>query len=493
MILSISLTGCGFFPYISYFRPSNPQSVSSSTELESPSVEETPGFTRNTSIYNYYDVNKSQGFPSLTSTGDVNLLVIPVVIKGYENNATEVNWSKIEKAFNGNPSETSWESVKSFYDKSSFGNLNLDATVTDWYECGLTPSQLAAKGYSDGQGGTYDGGTWYLLRQAVEWYKKTYSTKGTEFDIDKDGYIDAVWLIYSAPNYSNNSAMDSNFWAYVYYDQSGTRPNKDNPTPFLYGWASYDFMQEGYGKNGIDAHTYIHETGHLLGLDDYYDYDRKRSPTGGIDMMDANIIDHNSFSKYALDWINPIVAKESGTIRLKPADVNGDALIIAPTHSSAFDEYIMIDYYRPEGLNKKDSQSAYANGYRGFTINGVRIYHVDARIGYFKSNSSTSFTFTNSIGNKECYVGQSNTPSYAYSDDAFSLINLIERDKTASLLSSGRSYASDNDLFKLNDSFSIETYPKNFTKYKLNSGATLDAVIKITEITSEYVEIKVTL
>ena len=40
--------------------------------------------------------------------------------------------------------------------------------------------------------------------------------------------------------------------------------------PYVYCFASMDFMFEGYGKTGLDAHTYIHETGHAMGLNDYY-------------------------------------------------------------------------------------------------------------------------------------------------------------------------------------------------------------------------------
>ena len=41
-----------------------------------------------------------------------------------------------------------------------------------------------------------------------------------------------------------------------------------------FSYASFGFMFDGTTKNGIqlDAHTFIHETGHQMGLDDYYSF-----------------------------------------------------------------------------------------------------------------------------------------------------------------------------------------------------------------------------
>ena len=65
-------------------------------------------------------------------------------------------------------------------------------------------------------------------------------------------------------------------------------------------WASYEFMNDS-GTNRIDAHTYIHETGHLLGSDDFYsneDYD----PVGDLEMQSYNVGDMGAFSKFQFGW-----------------------------------------------------------------------------------------------------------------------------------------------------------------------------------------------
>ena len=68
-------------------------------------------------------------------------------------------------------------------------------------------------------------------------------------------------------------------------------------------FAGIDFVS--YNQDAkLDSTVYIHETGHLLGLDDYYDYNDDIGPRGGIgktDMMENNIGDHSSLSKILLD------------------------------------------------------------------------------------------------------------------------------------------------------------------------------------------------
>ena len=359
----------------------------------------------------YEVLNTRNGSDGLSSIGNSNVLVLPIVIEDFEASATQSNLERINQAFNG--PDVTWESVSSFYKASSYDKLNLEFTVPDkWFECGYNPKEMQS--YNDGIYGISR-----IIKDGLNWYKTNYNSDLTEFDKDKDGNIDSLWMIYSSPNYNNDngaynrySGIDTSaYWAFV--GSLMTKPNIDFPVANRIGWASYDFMDNLKKSGTTDTHTYIHETGHMLGLNDYYNYDvgssyrSNETPLGGLDMMDFNIGDHNAFSKFALGRIKPKIVKETTKISLKPFESSGDAIILTNENynGTPFDEYFIISYITPTGVNKYDAENLYPSfNLNYYTENGVQIIHVDSRAidsnGKFTSNKDDFYD-----------VGLSNTPS----------------------------------------------------------------------------------
>ncbi len=347
--------------------------------------------------FTYHDFNqKAYRSHSTPSLGDVNILVLPVTIKGFEDKATDENLARIDECFNSD-SLFEFESVSSYYKKSSYGKLNLNFIIPDrWYDSNLTPKELQEMAYRD------DLGVSRLSIQAFDWYKETYPDADlSKFDSDNDGCVDGIWMIYSAPVMPNKADYYERqypgidiygFWAYTLsnYLINDKDHNVDSPVPKMVSWAGLDFMDE-FGNGNVDAHTYIHETGHLLGLNDYYStlspYD---TPLGCIDMMDNNIGDHCAFSKFSLGWVKPIVVKEEKKITLPSFGKSGDFILLTNDNfnGTPFDEYFTIEYVTPDNLNEGDYLSPYAgNGLQGYSKPGVRISHIDNRA----INKSASF------------------------------------------------------------------------------------------------------
>ena len=333
----------------------------------------------------------------LPTTGNSKILVVPVETSNESFTSKELDL--IEKGFFGSSKETGWESVASFYEKSSYGALHISGEVAPTVKLNMTTSELEAiaKSY-DKQGKTY---TDTLLANVIKLLDDKKAVNLADYDTNSDGYVDGVWLVYSA---TYNSSSDF-YWAYTTWAMDNTTYSGKKLS--CYAWASVDFLTEmDYSSlldhtNIADAHTFIHETGHMLGLDDYYSYDYDYSPKthsgntdtpiGGVDMMDFNIGDHNSFSKYLLGWKKPTVITDeylsanNNTLTLRSQTETGDSFLI-PVDSSyngtALDEYLLVEYYTPTGLNEMDAKKPYGDSGLGtYTKNGVLVYHINATVG----------------------------------------------------------------------------------------------------------------
>ncbi len=464
---------------------------------------------------------ETYGAHYLKATGTQKILVIPVTINGYEDNATPSVLSDIQKTFSGNAGDTGWQSLKSFYSTSSFGKLSLNITIaSSWYACGFTAAQITAKNLSSN---TAEGVT-FVLDNAIAWYKRTYNTNCRDFDQDGDGYIDGVWLVYSAPDYSQVASLGSTFWAFTTWD--GNNASVSSPTANSFCWASYDFMYEGYGTSKVDAHTFIHETGHMMGLEDYYSTNKKEfsAPMGCLDMMDYNILDHDAYSKFAFGWVTPYKINAAGTLTLRPSESSGDCAIIPTSggfNGSAFDEYMMIEYYTPTGLNESDSQSRYEGKYPlGFTDSGVRVYHVDSRLCVITETTSggtDSYSYgpyTDSIVSESTYTTAKGTilaNSNTYGDDYMNTIkspSLIQEmdctdkrnfakvsDSTNAATFNKTDYIADNGtLFGNGTSFSLSSYKDSFlygSSGRMNDGTTLPFKVSFSNESSSGVTLTV--
>jgi M6 family metalloprotease-like protein len=449
-----------------------------STSLTSTTVTSTSAVTVSGTDLTLKNVGANAGLDYLNSTGTDKILVVPIELSDYPFTTSEL--STLKNTFFGSASDTGWQSVSSYYSTSSYGALTLTGTVSDKVSLGMTSTAVEnAYNQAAKQNETY---TDVIASYAL----KTLASKGmdlSDYDTDNNGNIDALWLVYSSPyNSKSNLYWAFTTWAY----ETGTY---DNESVNTYSWASIDFLNEGNyqassdkTKNG-DAHTYIHETGHMLGLDDYYSYDcdyktNFDTPMGGMAMMDYNIGDQDAFSKYLLGWQSPTIitddylAANNNTVNLTSLAKEGSSVLI-PTFSgyngTALDEYLLLEYYTPTDLNLQDSEVAYTGSYTDFTKAGLLVYHVDASVGKMTySSRKNAYVWDDSYydslpttdQNSFYYFVYSNSRSYSY-DTSMTDATDYYRGRLVSLLSAtgtkvtGKSkpgYATDTLLFETGDS-----------------------------------------
>jgi len=441
----------------------------------------------------------------LPSLGKQRLLVIPVIVPGYEtidiDNDGKDDKDKVKddlnKAFFGD--DTEYESVSSFYKKSSYGKLNIAGKVTDWFDV-TSDSSLGISTVADITiEKTYD-----VANAAVNFVKKNTHIDLSSYDSNQDGFIDGVWLIYSCHNYRNNGPVtdDYNYWAYTTWgnsDGSYSKPSIYSPAFSLFGWASYDFMYNAYGTSKIDAHTYIHETGHFLGLNDYYSDSAVYNPIGQVDMMDGNIIDHNSFSKMLLGWTKPTIVVGNGKVNLDTMS-NENSFIVIPsddydgsTDFDPFSEYLVIELYSNDGLNKHDSEIRFEDKVLAPKTTGVRIYHANKTryyVDYSDYNNPSIKIYEGERIDAEhgIMLPTSNFRSWDSYNEYFGLsiaenltdeLRLIEATNVNTFNYGG--YQKESTYFKNGDTFSLAKYGANFfvNENRFDNGELCSAVVEI--------------
>lgn len=465
-------------------------------------IEDTAEVSKQSVKYTYQDYSdncayNTPAFPSIGSSAQ--LLVVPVWLTDSSNYIPsfekELVRTQIETAYFGSKGgdELGWHSVKSYYEENSYGKLHINGIVTDWYE----------SSYSSYINQTE---TTQLVIEVADWYKQQVGLEEyKKFDGNGDGYLDALILIYGAYNYANDN---SNLWAYCYWVQDSTLKNVNNPGPNTYFWASYDFLYKNqyYPNSHLDAHTYIHEMGHVLGLTDYYDYNDNvgNSPAAGFSMQDCNVGSHDPFSKMALGWVDPYVPTTDSLITINSFQESGDIIVLSPNFTgSPFDEYLILELYTPTGLNEFDTNYRYANNEfypLGPKDVGVRLWHVDARLRgttvqgeYVVFDGSRYYTDFDLASSPYGFSLSMSNTTYSADGGVESYTSLFEQDYKYDLLAMIRNkdandiqmknYLTSESLFKEGDVFNMKDYASSFPNgSKLNNGLDLGFSFEVVSI-----------
>ena len=521
ILASVMATGCNYFD--PFFPVSHEVSSEEPISIPPASIDGEGDKDKQTLNYTMKDyVDNCIYNMSVTPTlGSPKLLVVPILLNDSTTYYPQLDTTEgkaqakeaIRKAVFGTESETGWHSVKSYYYEESRGVCNIEGSVHDWYTTSYRYEQITDTNIISN-----------IIEAAVNNWKSSHSSEIKSYDTDGDGYLDGVIAIYGAPDYSITESNNKMMWAFTSWTNQGKSTASPNVKNYI--WGALSFLETDTTYCNIDAHTLIHETGHLFGLDDYYDYnDTSRIANynwaGGFSMQDYNVGGHDPFSALAFGWAKPYVPTETCTIELHPFATTGDVIMLTPEYTaSPFDEYLLIEYYTPTGLNAFDTYHAYAGKYpSGVTNNGIRLWHVDARLAqinnmYAKQNDYyTDYTLTsNIILGKRYVVGATNThydprgENNSYTSKIQELLNyrLLDLIRRNDYSGSNRGTLLKNaHLFKAGDSFDIANYANSryFTntsgsyfnqKVYLNSGKGLGWKISFSTMNNEKAVINLT-
>lgn len=311
---------------------------------------------------------------SLPTTGTVKILVILIDFSDYPHGANQTVADVESKYFgSGNAARFPYDSLHNYYQRSSYNQLDVQGTVLGWYRA------AHERNYYRDLDDTAGVGREPLIKEVLAYYNDPANGGHdfTQYDNNNDGRLDGFYVKWTGPI----GDWATFWWAYVTgWGDSSYRIDGKSLGGYTWSWIA------GSTSELYDPQVDIHETGHMLGVPDYYDYNGDVGPDGGVgglDIMDGNWGDHNCFSKFLLGWLTPtFIVGGSSTLNLRPTGNSQDAVLIMPnamyTPGTWFDEYYMAQYRSRSAGN----DSNFPTG-----SDGMMIWHVDST-GYFSYDNS---------------------------------------------------------------------------------------------------------
>jgi len=309
----------------------------------------------------------------MPTTGTVKVLAILIAFNDFPpvGSVETITW-RLFGPESGTDPVYPYETLRAYYQRSSYNQLDIQGNVLGWYTTSYARSSVDKT----------PSGRENLIKEVLNYYDQQ-GHDFSQYDNNNDGIIDYFLVFWTGPH----GEWASFWWGYqTSFSDSSYLLDGKRLRKYSWQWELYN-----YPSGEFSPKTAIHETGHALGLPDYYDYDDEVGPmggTGGFDMMDSSNYDHNCFSKFVLDWLTPEVFNSGiRTYTLRASGNYAEALLFFPgaQQNVIFNEYFIV-------------QNRYAakNDSRLTSINsgnvGLAVWHVDATL----NGSGTNFLYDNS-------------------------------------------------------------------------------------------------
>lgn len=320
--------------------------------------------------------------------GTLPLVVIPVRFADSDPTPDNISTTALQSRLFAS---TSPSTVTAYYREVSLGKLEITGHVTEWTPTSFTRAEVVGQSFGLGA----DAKTREWLRQAVAKVDATVDFRQFDNDGpdgipnsgDDDGRVDGAAFLFS----EIDAACGGNgVWPHRWRLAEGSLAGAPTTDLRPDGTAIVvdDYMTLGArscsGTQPLEVNVFAHETGHVLGLPDYYDSSggllpqQRRWVVGCWEIMSAGswgcgagakagIIQPahmGPFPKFLLGWISPRVVVPSVRpqhLELRPAHSSGDALRVKLSDR----EYLLVEYRARQGFDA------------ALPASGVLVYHVE--------------------------------------------------------------------------------------------------------------------
>ena len=284
---------------------------------------------------------------SMPTHGKAGLAVFLIQFPDHKNTDPLMTVEHYDKLyFSGGTFNSAWDNttVADFFNEQSYGKLNVEGKVFDWY------TAKHERSYYDHKKGE-------LIKEAADHYA-SLGEDFSKFDGDGDGIFDAVAFHFAGPASSDN--QDDPWYHGVNFGTGGNDSFCD--VGGLRVTRIAQIAANDDPKSNFIIRVICHELMHSLGIPDLY----SEACLGefAIDLMSANLQTINPYFKLILGWIDEIevITSDTKTVSLSPYGTkkDGKAVIVTDKFNGFFDEFYMVAYREYD--------------------DSMVIWHIDARI-----------------------------------------------------------------------------------------------------------------
>ncbi len=189
-----------------------------------------------------------------------------------------------------------------------------------------------------------------MISEACEIASQQGLVDMSDYDLDNDGWVDLVYVIYAGYGENVGGVSTSAVWPHAWYIYQGAGRTVQIDNVYLDAYACSSELAGGSGSQPDGIGTFCHEYSHTLGLPDLYDIDY----SGGVGMNNWSVMDqgcyamngyvpisYTAFERYTCGWIELNELTEACTINMP--DINNDKYAAYKISSSDNNQFITLE------------------------------------------------------------------------------------------------------------------------------------------------------
>ena len=227
-------------------------------------------------------------------------------------------------------------SARQYFEDVSFGQYNPHFDVVGPVTISKEHSYYG-KNNSAGQ----DSKPEYMIEEACKLADTECNVDFSQYDNDRDGYVDFVFVIYAGYGEADGGASTT-IWPHAWnlYQAAGRMCKVDGKIVDLYACGN---ELDNYSKTHTGIGTFCHEFSHVLGLPDLY----VTNTASHVTMNEWDIMDYgpynnegntppaySAYERFFLGWLQPRLITEPENITLEEINSSNTALMITEGDSA---------------------------------------------------------------------------------------------------------------------------------------------------------------